>query len=99
MVTGGGGGRGKGEGPLKLAMQLLKAEGKVLDLCCPLTFPAEPGGEGEVQVGGESPEVAQGVGGEELPGMPTQQKLHEILLLAVHVHQEVRSAGGGEGNG
>ena len=84
MVTGRG--RGQGEGPLELAMQLLQAVGKVLDLCCPLTFPAEPGRQGEVQVGGESPQVAQRVGGEELPGVPTQQKIHEIVLLAVHVH-------------
>ncbi len=75
-------------------MKLLQAEWKVLDLGCPLTFTSEPGWEEEVEVGGESPQVAEGVGSEEFPCMPIQQKLHEILLLAVHVHQEVRSGGG-----
>lgn len=90
---------GRWEGPLELSMELLQAEGKVLDLCRSLALPRQPGGQGEVQVGGETSQVSQGVGHEQLPGVPTQQKLHEIVLLTVHVHQEVRPAQGVKGEG
>ncbi len=87
----------KWEGPLELLVKLLQAEGEVFYFGRSLALPGEPGGQGEVQVGRKSPQVPQGVGRQEFPGMPTQQKIHEVILLAVHVHQEVGPGKGVKG--
>ena len=46
----------------------------------PLPLPHKPGLEGEVQVGGESPQVADRMTHEELAGVAAQNELHEVVL-------------------
>ena len=46
----------------------------------PLPLPHKPDLEGEIQVGGESPQVADGMTHEELAGVAAQNELHEVVL-------------------
>ena len=61
-------------------MELPQGMWEVINVGSPLPLPYQPGLEGEVQVGGESPQVADRMTHEELAGVAAQNELHEVVL-------------------
>ena len=62
-------------------MELPQGVWEVVNVGGPLPLPHQPGLEGEIQVGRESPQVADGVDHEELVGVATQNERHEVVLV------------------
>ena len=62
-------------------MELPQGMWEVINVGSPLPLPHQPGLEGEIQVGGDSHQVADGVAHEELVGVATQNELHEVVLM------------------